>query len=576
MRRLIFGLMLVLGCASTARAQCSFSNPTACGSPGMNNLKVGGIANFSGTSAVFGSTAGAGFLATVNGATSTTRRILTQTAGQNVWEMYLASPDAQSGGDTGSFFKLRPYHDAGGGLIGDLLICKRGLYQCSFGNQAMPLSGSTTLNPTLQINTLLTGASTNSGPSIFNMIIQSDNLAASGAAAPRGFVLNWNFGGLAMTQGRIPMLVIMNQTDQVTAQSNIMEGIQISSIACCSWGGTGLTNTTASGTMEPFNTFIHYSCSAPGPTTCATNMRGGGAFELDFTFDNGTTFRTMVGLLFTRIGQGANESAGQGAVTDSGIIFADDSTTTGHWLNLFSVGSRNSDRPLDTTKGRIIYAENGASYQAFPLVGLDAFNVINGTFSGNVLLSRNTAIDGSGNWRLGTAYQTFSAASGLTIDASGYEGRPETTSLTVVNGGANWSPSAGGIQSYATDSCNGSYALTTSSGVVTAATVMRVAYCASDPGDTVTLIPDPDSASYGPTATTVTNPHTLAGSGSPVVKLGGIATIEMANTVKFATSSTGAGTQTYTNSPCSGLTTEKWIPVTITGQTGTWYVPACQ
>ena len=45
---------------------------------------------------------------------------------------------------------------------------------------------------------------------------------------------------------------------------------------------------------------------------------------------------------------------------------------------------------------------------------------------------------------------------------------------------------------------------------------------------------------------------------------------------KWPSSSTGAGTETFTNSPCTGLTTEQWIPVEITGQTGTWYVPACQ
>lgn len=44
----------------------------------------------------------------------------------------------------------------------------------------------------------------------------------------------------------------------------------------------------------------------------------------------------------------------------------------------------------------------------------------------------------------------------------------------------------------------------------------------------------------------------------------------------FASSSTGSGTQTFVNSPCTGLTTAKWIPVTITGQSGTWNIPACQ
>jgi hypothetical protein len=45
---------------------------------------------------------------------------------------------------------------------------------------------------------------------------------------------------------------------------------------------------------------------------------------------------------------------------------------------------------------------------------------------------------------------------------------------------------------------------------------------------------------------------------------------------KFASSTTGAATQTFTNSPCAGTTTAKWIPVQITGQTGTWNIPACQ
>ena len=41
-------------------------------------------------------------------------------------------------------------------------------------------------------------------------------------------------------------------------------------------------------------------------------------------------------------------------------------------------------------------------------------------------------------------------------------------------------------------------------------------------------------------------------------------------------STTGTATQTFTNSPCTGTTVAKWIQVTITGQTGTFYIPACQ
>lgn len=51
----------------------------------------------------------------------------------------------------------------------------------------------------------------------------------------------------------------------------------------------------------------------------------------------------------------------------------------------------------------------------------------------------------------------------------------------------------------------------------------------------------------------------------------------LTNTLTLASSTTGAGTQTFTNSPCTGsLTTERWIGVAITGQSGAWYIPACQ
>ena len=54
------------------------------------------------------------------------------------------------------------------------------------------------------------------------------------------------------------------------------------------------------------------------------------------------------------------------------------------------------------------------------------------------------------------------------------------------------------------------------------------------------------------------------------------ALITLTAPLKLASSTTGAGTQTFTNSPCAGLTTERWIPAQITGQSGTWNIPACQ
>ena len=46
--------------------------------------------------------------------------------------------------------------------------------------------------------------------------------------------------------------------------------------------------------------------------------------------------------------------------------------------------------------------------------------------------------------------------------------------------------------------------------------------------------------------------------------------------LSLGSSTTGAGVQTLTNSPCVTLTAAQWVPVTITGQSGTFYVPACK
>jgi hypothetical protein len=55
--------------------------------------------------------------------------------------------------------------------------------------------------------------------------------------------------------------------------------------------------------------------------------------------------------------------------------------------------------------------------------------------------------------------------------------------------------------------------------------------------------------------------------------LGGLT---LATAVTFASSTTGVTSQSYTNGPCTtSATTAQWIPVKITGQSGTWYVPAC-
>jgi hypothetical protein len=72
------------------------------------------------------------------------------------------------------------------------------------------------------------------------------------------------------------------------------------------------------------------------------------------------------------------------------------------------------------------------------------------------------------------------------------------------------------------------------------------------------------------------NPMTFQHDSNTIMTLGTTGVLTLTAAPVFASSATGAATQTFTNAPCAtSLTTEQWVPVSITGQTGTWYVPAC-
>jgi hypothetical protein len=158
------------------------------------------------------------------------------------------------------------------------------------------------------------------------------------------------------------------------------------------------------------------------------------------------------------------------------------------------------------------------------------------------------------------------STSGATVSVDAIGAELASVSLTSASGGAGYKttdhlydPITGSILSVS--SVNGSGAIT-GYGIVTPGH-----YVGSAPSSPVTL--------YGGTGTgaTVTMTWTTATT-LALQPSGGV--IKAGGPVQYASASTGSGTQTFTNSPCTGLTSEKWIQVQITGQTGTFYVPACQ
>jgi hypothetical protein len=78
--------------------------------------------------------------------------------------------------------------------------------------------------------------------------------------------------------------------------------------------------------------------------------------------------------------------------------------------------------------------------------------------------------------------------------------------------------------------------------------------------------------SAGISGTTINN-SAIGGTTAAAAKF---TTLAASSTVTFGSSTTGSTAQTYTNGPCTtSATTAQWIPIAITGQSGTWYVPAC-
>lgn len=142
---------------------------------------------------------------------------------------------------------------------------------------------------------------------------------------------------------------------------------------------------------------------------------------------------------------------------------------------------------------------------------------------------------------------------------------------------------AGGIWQIAGTSVRISNGLTVQGGGVAIATNTSTSaglYNRVASGTAPTVLPNQTASNAGLSAssagnTTIVASNGTGGSGINVLDAA-YNLVTVSQPIKFASSTTGVGLQTFTNSPCVTLSTEQYIPVQITGQTGTWYVAACQ
>lgn len=273
------------------------------------------------------------------------------------------------------------------------------------------------------------------------------------------------------------------------------------------------------------------------------------------------------------------DARGTGGLTFGGATVTG-TLTPGNVPTLTSQGIQDSGSQLITTMCPGCVPHNPTSNASGAVVLSPVLNLPPGTNSAPSYSSYQDATTGlyfrlSGRMSVttgGNALIEFATATGVNTWLMNSNATPTLTAVGTVpaqiSGGTNNGVDlmVGGATSYATrTSRNGS-----------AANYNYLRILANDSGSAVQL--QTVAAGASPDASPTLN-VVPGGTGTFQYKGTEVATRganTFAGTQTFATSSTGAGTQTFTNSPCSGLTSEQWIPVGITGQTGTWFIPACQ
>jgi hypothetical protein len=323
----------------------------------------------------------------------------------------------------------------------------------------------------------------------------------------------------------------------------------------------------------------------------ATFKTGATALELDAFVATGASLISKVGEQINNVAT----SAVRGLIEDYAFRIADQVSASSGWSVMMAVGSYGARWPGDASS-YIFQAQSSENTGSWPANVAGAFDLNQaivsngacGTVRGNGSVE---CPEGGGFYWRNPGVQLLSSAAqvgygslgvdanGLALD-TGYQQMAEAAgSIVVTAGGSNHT--TGDVSCDIYGDC---VVVTASGGVVTAiSSVLTRGWQTSPPSNPVTFVSRTRIGSAfgsGLTLTLVWTPKHQIDIGLVDATAIGIgnsgSTITLAGTVTMPTSTTGAGTQTFVNSPCSGLTTEKWIPVHITGQTGTWNIPACQ
>ena len=339
--------------------------------------------------------------------------------------------------------------------------------------------------------------------------------------------VTWNAGGVTFDA---PWK--LNVTNTASAAASLLEDLQIGGASQFNVGIFG--NVVALGNGATSAVAYQYGVTTTG-FRLSNNFGGSG--QLGLLRGDGTAFAGMSTTLFDV----------PAAFGIGGSISGANSTITAPVARTFHFGAADANPPLAQT-----------------------FAVQNAVTGSNIA---------GVNWTLNGSLPTGSGAGGDIIFQTGFQGVAASTTITFNDSTAgantctvNWTSNgfsanqaftfSGGVAPTGMTAGTTYYVLTPSTNSFT---------CSATPGGTILAITTNGSGTITGTTATSQQPPIIA-----MTIKGGTQQINFAQPFQLSSSTTGAGTETFTNSPCSGLTTEQWAPVKIAGQTGTWFIPACQ
>lgn len=408
-----------------------------------------------------------------------------------------------------------------------------------------------TTNPGYGANLTNQGASLEVGSNVGNII--SEMVVTHSLDAATGHSIALDIHTLAdATSGSHSLWGIYDQVDTVGALSAFNTGTTAGEIEIANHWST----VVADPFTLPTNNTVDFSFGS-GAGEGGTNMWGtlnpataamyvfanGSTFESGIVFSNGSLDKTQAGAFAPAVAMGDHQSlsfygaSGQQA-----------------W-NIYSTGA-NATNTGNLIFGAATVTLNNAAALTFDVesegAGQSRIEINTGTAGQDATTQYADA--GTFEWKAGKrgsdlAYEIFditNSANALLVSTAGVTTLGETIGNSIIQGTAVLLDTAGGKQAQVNNTATAVDFLTLTGSAAGSPGIVGIGASGTDTDISISLTPK------------------------------GAGTIVAAGPIKLASSTTGAGTQTFTNSPCSGLTSERWIPYQITGQTGTWYIPACQ